>query len=157
MKPTTSNYIATISIFVLILLICGLLYYVEKKSTSKTQWAELLESTKIYENVKDNKITTIIVDSKDKICEKENDMLQYHFTLEFIVYKYGDDGISEILLGFWPKKEATLYKDVKEMVDVSMAIIYEYIEKYPGNNGFTVHFNYSATKNTLTNWKFEGP
>lgn len=143
MKPATSNIIAVISIFVLVVIICSFLHYVEENSKKKAQWTELLESTEISESVRNNKIVSIVVNSKSSILKKENDMLRYHYTLEFTVYKYDKEGISEILLGFWPKKELTLYKDVEEMIDVSMAIIYEYIQKDAGKSGFSVWFNNS--------------
>lgn len=131
-----------------IIILCFSLFnvYCHFKNTYKREKEreELLEKVEISENIKDGKIVTIIVDSKSKIWKKENDMLKYHYSLEFVVYKHGNNDVKEILLGFWPTRGLAFYENMEELTDISTFLIYEYIKKDAGKSGFSVLFNPDA-------------
>ena len=101
------------------------------------------EKVGIARTIKNNDIVTILLDSKSKIYKEINKMQKYHYTLEFIAYKYDNsDEITEIFLGFWPNADELLtLKREKELMNTSRDLIFKYMENRKTGDKFSVLFN----------------
>ena len=87
-----------------------------------------------YDGSKDNNMVGIVVQTEEEMNHTVDKMKAKGLSCEFIVYKYNEERLLEMFLGFWPTEINASEKMRKEYTKKSWGMIYEFIDNNATSN-----------------------
>lgn len=99
-----------------------------------------LSSSEMEDAIEKGEIVSVVVHSEEEMNEVVEKMAVKNYSCEFIVYKYNEREVLEMMLGFWPDSVNDSKEKIQQYVKKSYEVYYTYISNNHGEADYIIRY-----------------